>query len=52
MGKPSRNFREGFLVFDLKIRIISKPISLSQKNQFYTFLQKKKRKDRFFKPVI
>ena len=37
MGKPFRNFREGFFVFSLKYRIFWKSISLSSENQFFDF---------------
>lgn len=52
MGKPFRNFREGFFVFEPKIRIFWKSISLNLKNQFLKYLHFYPHKEDFFKPVF
>lgn len=52
MGKPFRNFREGFFVFEPKNRIFWKSISLGRKNQFFGFLHFYRQKVDFFKPVF
>ncbi|MBC6366561.1 hypothetical protein DDT91_07135 [Algoriphagus sp. AK58] len=52
MGKPSRNFREGFFVFESKIRISWKSISLDLENHFFDFLHILYENRSFFKPVF
>lgn len=52
MGKPSRNFREGFFVFESKIRISWKSISFDLENHFFIFLHFSYQNRSFFKPVF
>ncbi|OYX14890.1 MAG: hypothetical protein B7Z16_13955 [Algoriphagus sp. 32-45-6] len=52
MGKPSRNFREGFFVFGLKFRIFWNSNLLPGKNHFLDFLQKLGLKESFLKPTF
>jgi hypothetical protein len=52
MGKPFRNFREGFFDFDPKIRIFRKSISLKDLNRFLDFLHFLNQNRTLFKPVF